>query len=309
MWSRKALVKRAIKFTGPSRIPLWATGNPIDSSDVFTYDLSLPDAEDSKKSEWGFARAKTPEGSWIVPEEPVLATWDQVDALEIPAPDLDRRFAGINAAAKVCEDRYRICSLGLTGFCVYRALRGAKHSIDDCLIEPYRFLELMGKIFEFERCFIDLLARKGFHGVEFTDDWLDRQTTRLTLSLWRKLLKEHYANLFRCVKQSGLDVWMNLSPYCGEFIGDLAEIGVDVIRVDSPFQMEISNWGRTNRGKVAFAVRLDEMLRGGSVPADDLGQLLDGLSYKGNGFIAVLSDRTSARAREKTLAQLKRMAE
>lgn len=309
MWSRKALVQRAINFKGQSRIPLWASGAPIDSSDVFTYDLSLPDPDDPKKSEWGFARVKTPEGTWIVPEEPVLPSWKDVDAYEIPAPDLVRRFSGIPEAAKNCDDRYRLCSMGLTGFCVYRALRGAKHSIDDCLIEPERFVELMGKIFEFERCFVDLLARKGFHGVEFTDDWLDRQTTRLTPSLWRKLLKDRYANLFHSVKQVGLDVWMSLSPYCGEFISDLSEIGVNVIRVDSPFQMEISNWGRNNRGKVAFAIRLDEMLRGGTVPAGDLNQLLNCFSLNGNGFVAVLSDKIPARTREKTLAQLKKMSE
>lgn len=308
MLSRKALVSRAIDFRGPSRIPLWTIGEPIDSSDVFTYDLSLSDEQDAKKAEWGFLRKKGPDGFWLVPDNPTLDQWSEVDAYREPELDLVRRFGRIAQAARVCSDRYRLASLGLSGFSVYRALRGAEHSAVDCLIEPERFLELMELIFDFEKSQFDMIARKGFHGIEFHDDWLDRQTSKMTLSLWRKLLKDRYAAQFKRIKEVGLHIWMSVSVHCGEFFGDLAEIGVDVVRVDSPYQMEISALGRQHRGKLAFAVRLDEMLHNGAIPADELRSVVDCLSSDGNGFIGLLTEKATPRAKAKTLALLEKIS-
>lgn len=308
MFSRKALVSRAIDFRGASRIPLWTIGEPIRSSDVFTYDLSLSDANDSKKSEWGFVRKKGPDGFWLVPDEPYLDQWKEVDAYREPELDPVRRLGRIVRAAEVCGDRYRLASLGLSGFSIYRALRGAEHSAVDCLIEPERFLELMELIFEFETNQFDMIARKGFHGIEFRDDWLDRQTSKMTLSLWRILLKDRYAAQFKRIKEVGLHIWMSVSVHCGEFFSDLSEIGVDVVRVDSPYQMEISTLGRQRRGKLAFAVRLDEMLRNGTIPVEELKSVVDCLSTDGNGFIAMLSEKATPRAKEKTLALLEKIS-
>ncbi len=308
MWSRKALVSRAINFSGPSRIPLWTIGNQIDSSDVFTYDLSLPDAKNPRLSEWGFERKKSQEGFWILPETPVLPTWDSVDEYTIPSADIKRRFAGIPQAAQNCGDRYRLASFGLSGFSIYRALRGPEQSGVDFLIETNRFLDLMDRIFDFERPFFDLLARKGFHGVEFVDDWIDRNSSRMTLSLWRNLLKARYAHLLTRIKEVGLQVWFSISPQCGEFFGDLAEIGVDVVRIDSPYQMELAQIGRQYRGKLAFAVRLDEMFHNGTVPEAELEPLISCLSHEGNGFIAFLSERATNRGKEKVLARLKKIS-
>lgn len=309
MFSRKALVDRAIRFRGKSRAPMWLTGNHIKNSDILTYDLSLSDADDSSKSEWGFARKKGDDGFWLVPETATLDQWKDVDAYVAPPIDPVRRFSGIVKAATICEDRYRLATLGLSGFSIYRALRGAEHSAVDCLIEPERFLELMELIFEFETGLFDMIARKGFHGIEFRDDWGDRQTSKMTLSLWRKLLKHRYAAQFRRIKEVGLHIWMSTSAHCGEFFGDLKEIGVDVVRVDSPYNMETATLGRLWRGKLAFSIRLDEMYRDQTIDPEELRQLYDCLSAGGNGFIALCSEKIPARAVEKTVNILRKFSD
>lgn len=307
MFSRKGLVDRAIGFKGASPVPFWVTGNHIKNSDILTYDLSLPDPDDPDKSEWGFVRQKGADGLLTIPEEEVLGAWKDVDAYEGPEFDPVRRLSGIVKAATVCEDRYRLATLSLSGFAVYRALRGAAKSAVDALIEPERFLELMELIFEIETKTFDMIARKGFHGIEFRDDWGDRQTSRMTLSLWSKLLKHRYAMEFHHAKELGLHIWFSGPASCVEFFGDLKEIGVDVIRLESPYETDIASIGRLYRGKIAFAVRLDEMINEGTISPDQFRQVRDCLSEGGNGFIGHFTEAIQGRTTDKIINALKKI--
>ena len=177
----------------------------------------------------------------------------------------------------------------MSGYSVYCALRGEELSLVDCLIEPDRFLELMECIFEFETDMFDILVRKGFHGIEFCDDWGERKTSKMTLSLWRCLLKNHYARQFKRARDSGLHVWFSTSSECSGFFGDLREIGANVVRVETPYSMEVATLGRKYRGKVAFATRLDELV-GNSESIDPVRHVYECLSTNNGGFIGTIAD-------------------
>lgn len=290
MLTRKAIVDQAIAFKNPERPPIWVDGPNIGLSDVLTYDLSLGDPNDPTLSEWGFKRRRAPDGNWIVPKEGTLTTWPQVDAYALPPQDFDRRFAKIPAAAKVCGDRYRLASFGLSGYSIYSALRGANLCFDDCLRDFDRFTEFFEKILEFETDMFDTLARKGFHGVELCDDWGPRKTSRVTLSLWRVLFKERYAVQIKRAKEVGLHVWFSVSKDCYEFFGDLRELGVDVVRVEDPEHMEVASLGRRLRSKICFATRVESLYdpenQEGSYMA--LRNMRDCLGVLTGGFIATV---------------------
>ena len=292
MLTRKALVDHAIQFKNPERVPVWVDGDNIGLSDILTYDLSLPDPNDPTLSEWGFRRVRRPDGSWVVPVEPTLPEWRQVDVYQAPPQDVKRRLARVPQAAKVCGDRYRLASFGLSGYSVYSALRGAKLSADDFLIETTRFMELMELIFEFETDMFDLLARKGFHGIEFCDDWGPRKTSRITLSLWRCLLREHYAQQFKRAKEVGLHVWFSVSAECAEFYGDLREIGADVVRVETQATKECASLGRLHRGRLCFATRVDE-LYGQETSAQTIRNVRECLGVLTGGCIATIGANVS----------------
>jgi len=259
MLTRKALVDYAIAFKNPERVPLWVDGDNIGLSDVLTYDLSLPDLSDPTKSEWGFRRARRPDGNWIIPTEPTLAEWKQVDIYKAPPQDIKRRLSRIPMARRVCGDRYRLASLGLSGFAVYCALRGEKNGGVDFLIEMERFKELMDIIMEFETDLFDELARKGFHGIEFCDDWKPSPTSRMKLSTWRVMLRDAYAQQIKRAHDVGLDVWFSVSNECSDYFGDLKQIGAQVVRIEDPIQMEVSSIGRIYHGRLCFATRVDEL--------------------------------------------------
>ncbi|MDO4587081.1 MAG: hypothetical protein Q4C95_07260 [Planctomycetia bacterium] len=288
MLSRKAIVDLTIRLKNPPYIPFWVNGTKIRSSDIFTYDLSLPDEDDSFMSEWGFERIRDEEGNWKVQTKATLQEWKEVDVYQAPRLDFSRRLGGIAQAAKYCQDRYRLATLGMSGFSVYCSLRGAEHSAVDFLIEPDRFLELMELIFNFETSMFDLVAKKGFHAIEFCDDWGPRQSSKMTLSLWRRQLKSYYAKQFRYAKELGLDIWFNTSSESADFFGDFKDMGVSVVRIRKPSLMEIGSIGRLYRGKLSFAVRLDELFAENNL--DQIQNVQECLSVPTGGFIGMVPD-------------------
>ncbi len=290
MLSRKAIVDCAIHFKNPDRAPVWVLGPDITRSDILTYDLSLSDPNDPKLSEWGFRRLRRLAGGWAVPKEPVLPDWRQVDAYHTPPLDFKRRFAKIEQARRVCGDRYRLARLGLSGFAVYSALRGSVLCDEDYLRDTDRFHEFMYIIMGFETSMFEMIARMGFHGIEFTDVWRAAKNSRMTLSLWRCVMRPHYAEQIKIARDQGLHVWFTLTMEDVDFFHDLYELGANVIRVEHPGQMEVAQFGRALRGRVCFATRVDELYdpKAHEESAKDLKRVYDCLGTLTGGFIATV---------------------
>lgn len=294
MLTSKAIVEHTIKFKNPDRIPIWVDGPNIGESDVLTYDLSLSnlDPEKRKLSDWGFRRLRTREGNWVVPPEGTLTNWKQVDAYKFPPLDLPRRFSRVGLAAKVCGDRYRLATMGLSGYAIYCALRGVKTCYDDCLRDSDRFEEFFEKILVYETEMFSAIARKGFHGIEFCDDWGPRKTSRITLSLWRVLFKEYYRKQIARAKEESLQVWFSIPSECLEFLDDLQELGVDVVRIENPESLEIAELGRQHRNKICFATRVDKFYNPKDLDAsyENINNLRECLGVLTGGFIATVAD-------------------
>ncbi len=305
MFTRKGLIDRAVTFRGSSQVPFWVTGGRLKNSDVFTYDLSLPKAGDPQTSEWGYAIERGKDGLLTIPSQPSLATWEMVDAYSRPQLEPMRRLAKIGEAAKVCEDRYRLATMSLSGFAVYRALRGRDSSASDALIETDRFLDLFDSIIEQETKMFDMLIRKGFHGIEFRDDW---NIKWMTISLWRKLLKPRYALQIQNARELGLHVWFSCLTSCEDFYGDLIELGVNVLRIDSPYAADISTTGHQYAGKAAFAVCLDDLAQDGTVDPGRYQQIRECLSHNGNGFIGHFTEATPSKVSDKAITALRKLA-
>lgn len=288
--TRQERVVKAIEFKNPDRAPVWALGPKIGRSDILTYDLSLSDPDNPKLSEWSFPRLRRRAGGWMVPEQPTLEKWKEVDAFHIPRLDFDRRFGRMKEARRVCGDRYRLARFGLSGFSVYTALRGHKLATEDYLRDPDRFTELMLRIMEFESSMFEFVKRRGFDGVEFTDNWRLTPQSNMTLSLWRVMMRPLYQRQIELARRYNLHVWFTLSMEDAEFFPDLIELGANVLRVEHPGQVEPAQFGRNLYGRVCLATRLDELydpkdLKGS---ADDIRASYDCFRTPNGGFIATI---------------------
>ena len=103
---------------------------------------------------------------------------------------------------------------------------------------------------------MEMAARHGFHGIHFADDWGGQYRLLIRPDTWRRLFKPRYAEMFRVVRSAGMDVWYHSDGMIADILGDLIEIGVDVLNCQTTVMG--LDWVAANaRGKVAFRTDID----------------------------------------------------
>jgi uroporphyrinogen decarboxylase len=126
----------------------------------------------------------------------------------------------------------------------------------DLAAETPALLRLMDDLLDFNLAWIDRWLRLEYDGLHFGDDWGGQSVLLVRPALWRRLFKPRYAEMFRKVKQAGRDVWFHSDGFINDIVGDLAEIGVDVLN----FQIAVvgPDWTERNiRGRLAVRTDID----------------------------------------------------
>jgi hypothetical protein len=251
--TRVELVKRAVGFNGPHRIPVWFWNRDRDRSDVHSFEL-FPYKGEIAISEWGYVWESLGDGTIGQPKKPVIPSWDELGAFSVPVPDTPERFDGIEAFHRSAGDRYRAAEMGITGFSTYAFLRGFEDALVDFKLERKRAERLLDRIFEFEIRVIRLVAERGFDGVHFADDWGHQQGLIIDPGLWREIFKPRYRRQFEVAHELGLQVWFHCCGNITDIVPDFHEIGVDVMNISQPNAVDIEAIGGALRGKQCFMV-------------------------------------------------------
>jgi uroporphyrinogen-III decarboxylase len=186
---------------------------------------------------------------------PIRPVWLELAARgDVAAPPLreEERMHAVPEFLAICEDRYRLASLDLSGFTVYTFMRGFENAMQDFLIDPDRFGPLMDLIMDFECDLMSLAARYGFHGIHFADDWATQSGMIISPALWRSLFKPRYRRQFEHAHRLGLHVWYHCCGNLTEIAGDFHEIGADVLNIAQPNVVDLDRISRLLRGRQCF---------------------------------------------------------
>lgn len=254
MTSRKELVRQAIEFENPRRVPIWFVNADQTEGDCMVYHLSLNDEVDGLTSvnEWGYRLESLGDGTMGHPTRPHIGDLDVVSGASVPALNEKRRMAAVGQFFEECGDRYRLASLDLSGFTVYTLLRGFENSMEDFLLRPGGFARLMDLIIDWECDLTATCAKHGFDGIHFADDWGTQSGLMISPKLWRELFKPRYARQFAKARELGLDVWFHCCGNFADIAEDLHEIGVDVLNIAQPNVVDVAAVARGLRGKQCF---------------------------------------------------------
>ena len=294
MPSRQEIVRQAVFFQKPSRIPLWFVNCDQTDGDVMVYHLSLLRDDGSGDNEWGYHLESLDDGTMGYPTTSFLPNWEAFDSFGPPPLREEDRMSRLPEFLKQAEDRYLLASLDLSGFTVYTLLRGFEDSMCDFLQEPERFAVLMDMIIDFENELMTLVARRGFHGIHFADDWATQTGMMISPKLWRKLFKERYRRQFAHARKLGLQTWFHC---CGNFeaiIDDFHEIGVDVLNIAQPNVVDTALVGHRLRGKQCFLMPISYQTVSISGTVRDIyaeaKRLFDELADENGGFIGYVEE-------------------
>ncbi len=292
--SGKELVRQAIKFGNPERIPL---SNPYDlhSSDIVNIEVVRNYmGPDKRHSEWGFEWSHLENDLTMgQPKAPIISSREDLKRYRAPDPDDPSRFEPLRAArALYGEDKYYKANLVLSGFAIMTFMRGFGEIMEDLYLDRDFVEELADMVFGFEERLIPRIAEQGFSAVHLADDWGSQDSLLIAPELWREVFKPRYRRQVELAHENGLDLYFHCCGYIYDIIPDFIEIGVDMLNLGQPNINGIERLGRDFSGKICFACPVSYQTTGISGTRDEIRQevreLVECLGNKGGGLIGLI---------------------
>ncbi len=220
--------------------------------------------------EWGTRWGHAYLGVGATPVEHPLKDWSMLDAYlrdGIPDPNAPGRLDSIKETlAMHGTDRYCFGIIHLALFERFHALRGMENSFMDFCVYENETKRLLDAL---ERYLVAMVRRwgaLGADGVFMTDDWGSQTGLMISPERWRSLFKPYYARVFEEVHKQNMDVIFHSCGNVTSIVGDLIDIGMDVLDPVQPGAMDIELIAREYGGKTAFcgAVDIQELLCAGT---------------------------------------------
>ena len=300
MDNRKDTVLKAITRTGPDRIPLLYAYS-LEKSDVVNIPVVDHFTGDNKdRSEWGFEWEHL-ENALLMgqPKRPVLEDWSELKSFVPPAAArVDRFAAARELMSRFGTDRFYKANFSLSGFAVLTMLRGFENVMLDMYLEREHLEDLSDVIFGFENEVIRLAAEHKFSAIGLADDWGSQSSLLISPELWREIFKPRYKKQIELAHSLGLLVYLHSCGYIIDIIGDLIEIGLDILNPGQPDINGIEELGERFGGKICFACSVSYQTTGVMGSHSDIkAQIADYIrcfsSYNG-GLIGIIPEDSQA---------------
>ena len=307
-------VRRAIEFRRPDRPPI---SHAVLPAAQIKYGRALDDILEEFREDFGWD---------YLPDLPVAefgpqyrqglnrdefgtvwrVEWPGICGIPVgwPIPDLDRRadyrwpagFAAGPPAARHYsghmagpDGRWYARGGWITFFEQLQQLRGMESALLDIAAESPVFVRLLDDLLAFNLAWIDRWVALSYDGIHFGDDWGTQRSLLIRPAVWRRLFKPRYAEMFGRVKAAGRHVWFHSDGFVSDILGDLVEIGVDVVN----FQVGVvgHEWTARNvRGRIAVRTDIDRqsILPFGSPDQvrDEVGRTFEACGTAAGGIIA-----------------------
>ena len=294
---RRDEVFRAIARDGPAYVPIYFFNRDQDQSDIVALDVQHHfDGANKERSEWGFTWERFDE-TMGQPQSYLIHDWGDLTRLSVPDPTTPSRFRDVSAFAARYADRFRMASLGLSGFTTMWCLRGFDRLMVDIALEPERVSELAEVVFGFEESLIATLPPGAFDAVAFFDDWGTQSGLIISPRAWQTIFRPFYARQFALVHRLGLKVYFHCCGQVMPIIPDLIACGVDVLNISQPNLFDIPELGRRFGGQVCFicpvSYQTTSVLGTRAQIFDDVSVLIENLGCFNGGLLGYVEEYQS----------------
>ena len=295
----KEIVYRAIEFRNPPRLPITYCNRDFESSDTLGTGV-LPAADftpsEPGMTEWGYVW-HTLDGTMGQPSTHPLSDDTGLATYCPPDPYAPGRFADLPNFIAQNGDKFLRFGMGITGFNTATFLRGFDQLLMDLYTAPEIAEQVLDHVFGFENGIIKQAVQYDVDAICFGDDWGTQRGLMIAPALWRKLFLPRYAEQFALIRQAGKKVWFHSCGNVHAIIGDLIEIGVDVLELLQPDIFGVEQLASEFGGKVCFCCSVDHQRRAVSGTRDEIftyARLLrDQLGAFNGGFIGYIEDYAS----------------
>ncbi len=299
----KELVKRAIHFNTPERLPFTGSMGQTDfSGDTVAIFPDFP-------LKWWLGGGGTDEWGSVWEIEPgskdmgqvkniILENLDDFASVKIPDamnPDRYKHWDEIISRAEK-ENKYIVACNGTLLFERAHFLYGYEKLLMDIVLEPEKVINYLRHISRYHLDTIRYITENfagRIHGYRGTDDWGTQNAPVISPNSFVQVFKPVYREIFQVAHDAGMDTWMHS---CGQnipIIPHLIEAGLDVINLMQPNVFPIPKLAEF-KGKICFEVNADEQttLPGNDKQAlaNEVQALLDSCCTDKGGLIEMRTD-------------------
>ncbi len=304
----KEVVRRAIEFKRPERLPINGYGAISDVIGVGRRDIKPPQAEDDPTVDQWLCR-------WDHTDQPNMGQvkghpLDDLSKIkDFPWPDGNdpKRYEDMpRQLAEIEADPNRKDKFVATGiFMILWERMHSLHGFENCMIDLVddtpEINELADRILQYDIEVVRNTYRvcgDKVQAINFSEDWGTETNLMISPNLFRSFFIPRYKKLFDVIHECGYYVWMHSCGRINKALPGLIEVGCDVINMQQPKAYGIEEIGRDFAGKICFETLCDiqKTLPPGDHDeiAKEAKQLLYNWGTPDGGFI--LGDYGDARA-------------
>lgn len=293
----REIVRRAIEFERPERLPFWQhqmKDIPDDVCDTWEMDrakagwfFDRPGMDD-----WGCIWRTTEQKNMGQVAHHPLEDWGRLATYRPPHPGDNFYFERLEVDLAQAGERYAVVTSHFNLIERFHMLRGFAAAMQDFYLEPEKAEKVLDMILEFKlELFQELHRRFGdrVHGLFLTDDWGTEWSTFISGRTFEHFFRERYRKLAQAIHGHG---WHFILHSCGrinDFVPYFIEAGIDVLNMQQPRAYGISELGRGFAGKVCFLTTADiqKTLPSGDAEAvrAEVRELVENWSTPRGGFI------------------------
>jgi uroporphyrinogen decarboxylase len=263
----REIVKRAIEFRCPPRLPVNGYGENSDCIWIPTEDI-LPQQVPSIPGldQWSCRWEKTDLPNMGQVKGHPLRSLADLDAFPWPDVNDPRRYARVNDRLDAVDadpklrGQYRICSIFMLLWERMQALHGLENCMLDMMEDKPAIHELADRLVAYNIGFIENMHRVAGNRIDcfnFSEDWGTQLDLMVSPRLFRRFFFPRYQRIFTAAHEAGWHVWMHSCGKINKSIPILIEAGVDVLNMQQPLTNGILEIGKEFAGKVCFETLCD----------------------------------------------------
>ncbi|MDF1515458.1 MAG: uroporphyrinogen decarboxylase family protein, partial [Anaerolineae bacterium] len=270
----REIVRRAIEFDSPPRLPFFLGGSWSDklSAVVANFPNDVCDCWEMDRQEngwffdnpepddWGCRWAKTEvENMGQVVGHP-LAEWCALETYHPPDPRNPFYFARIEDEIKDAGDKYVVLTSHFNLFERLHMLHGFDRTLIDLYLEPEKIHKLLDIILEYKIAHINEAARRfgdRVQGLFLTDDWGTQNNTFISSVMFQEFFSARYKQLFDTIHSHGWHVMLHSCGKVNDFVPLFKKVGADVLNMQQPQAYGIKELGAAYAGKICFLTTVD----------------------------------------------------
>jgi len=256
MMSSREVVRRAVRFEGPERLP--RSLPETYGSDFRSVAMSpSPDwRPGSGVDEWGAIWENIGISNMGQVKEFPIKTWRDFDRLRVPDIKEPRRWETLRGARDRAGDKFLLGG-GISLYERVHFIRGLENTWADIYQAPERLNELVDILVDMNLYAIEKYAEEDVDGLFWCDDWGLQNRLMISADSWREIWKPRYARVYEAAHDAGLLTFLHSCGHIVEILDDLTEAGLDVIQMDQQENMGLELLGERFAKRITFWCPVD----------------------------------------------------